>query len=453
MNARLLFLSSATVVLSAGYWASRTSSDASSLTTMGEQPAAHEQGRPARRQRAQVEFLRPETTAEPVSLDAWPPAASDEELKSWVDVPASNGLPAARLQLGELIAQAESRRVAALNALRTLRDRLRHPDGEECIRSTNGQLLSQGTWLDGKRVGRWRLWNDDGHLLEEGRYDTAGNRDGLWTQWTRAESGYMRVEDHYNNGVLNGTHVAYYPSGLRAASGAFDNGMKEGAWTFLHENGALEQSVTYHQGALADGVERRYYDNGQIACEATRRNGVLEGLETCWYPNGQKDQETPYVDGKEDGAVRRWNERGTLVELIEYSGGKPNGAHRLWADNGNLTDECVMASGVVEGWSYHYSATTAGLKLSESLYAHGVAQGVAHVWYDNGARKSDVEWQHGKREGVATNWRKDGTVQSTGRYRADAPDGQWIFYRDDGLTVDHVEHWDSGVHQSVTQTQ
>ena len=84
------------------------------------------------------------------------------------------------------------------------------------------------------------------------------------------------------------------------------------------------ESLKKQEEHLLDFVNQRY---GEPEYE--------EGLNTKWYDNGQKDTEETYKDGKKDGLTTSWRENGTK----NYEGTFKDGeviSYKNWNKDGSL---------------------------------------------------------------------------------------------------------------------
>ena len=52
---------------------------------------------------------------------------------------------------------------------------------------TNGKMASEGTCLNGYKVGIWRFYNENGLLVSIGRYNKKNERWGKWTYYKELE--------------------------------------------------------------------------------------------------------------------------------------------------------------------------------------------------------------------------------------------------------------------------
>mgnify|MGYP001494723136 CR=1 FL=1 len=73
------------------------------------------------------------------------------------------------------------------------------------------------------------------------------------------------------------------------------------------------------------GVNRLYYENGQLRLEYTFKDGKPEGLVRWWYENGQLRSENTFMYGKKEGLEREYYENGrpsVYAGLRCYSNGE-----------------------------------------------------------------------------------------------------------------------------------
>ena len=97
----------------------------------------------------------------------------------------------------------------------------------------NGERREEGRYEQGRRVGRWREWHSNGSPRAEGQrhYDPASNaspREGLWT--------------------------LLYEQGAIEARGVYRGGRREGHWDYFRHDGSLDHELTgeYHADQLLE---------------------------------------------------------------------------------------------------------------------------------------------------------------------------------------------------------
>lgn len=87
--------------------------------------------------------------------------------------------------------------------------------------------------------------------------------------------------------------VQYYQNRNLKLEGKYENGQRDGKWTY-------------------------WYENGNKWSEGNYNDGIDDGMKTVWYGNGQKYYEGNYSNGKRVGKWRFWDEAGKLVKEVEY---------------------------------------------------------------------------------------------------------------------------------------
>ncbi|MBR6412107.1 MAG: hypothetical protein IKS41_02970 [Alphaproteobacteria bacterium] len=93
------------------------------------------------------------------------------------------------------------------------------------------------------------------------------------------------------------------------------------------------------------GAYTEYYDNGQLACEATYRNDRLNGSCRRYHRNGQLCTECTYRCGKMTGAYTEYYDDGKPHVKCFYKGGLKDGLYEEYAQDGGLLEKKVFQNG------------------------------------------------------------------------------------------------------------
>lgn len=88
---------------------------------------------------------------------------------------------------------------------------------------------------------------------------------------------------------------------------------KHGIEKFYYETGQLWSKTIFIRDRK-DGSEKVYYKSGVLMREKTYKKGVLEGLERAYWENGNLMEELPYIEGMKHGTARFYDIDGELVE-------------------------------------------------------------------------------------------------------------------------------------------
>ena len=127
--------------------------------------------------------------------------------------------------------------------------------------SYNNKLIYEGEYLNRKRHGLGKLYNDEGNLIFEGEY---------------------------LNGKINGKGKKYY-----------NNGRIQYEGEFLNEK--------------MNGKGKEYNKYGEIIYEGEYLNGKINGKGKEYYDNGKLEYEGEYFNGKKYGKGKEYNKNEELI--------------------------------------------------------------------------------------------------------------------------------------------
>jgi antitoxin component YwqK of YwqJK toxin-antitoxin module len=121
-------------------------------------------------------------------------------------------------------------------------------DGQLTEYDSQGKIIVQGEFIDGKEEGKW-LFLTAG-VRTEGEF-TEGLRSGNWKTWYA--NGTLAFEGRFVDDNPNGKHTTYYANGSVREEGDYIMGLKDGEWRKYDENGVQLISISYK-----NGIERKY---------------------------------------------------------------------------------------------------------------------------------------------------------------------------------------------------
>ena len=276
--------------------------------------------------------------------------------------------------------------------------------------------------------GSWRMWDPAGNLVGEGEYDM-GQRVGVWTRWHErgeapllgeypltefaapfiSQAAFVGGKLHgdwviydahqnvcsrvsFNRGRRDGKATLWLPGGQIHSEATFRNGVPVGDVLERCVTGELTPIATYVDGhqlvnkithfpatdvkqteatylgattveATPDdfwqlrmaeyatqgddqrhGPWRMWHSNGQLQLEGSFQYDRESGPFVWWHANGQKAVEGVFVDGQQDGQWVWWHANGQKAALGSYRYGGEVGDWHSWADNGRLTQRTAAAS-------------------------------------------------------------------------------------------------------------
>jgi hypothetical protein len=109
------------------------------------------------------------------------------------------------------------------------------------------------------------------------------------------ECGQLNYERCFKNGKPIGTWKSWFQNGYSKEDIPHDlNGMKNGIYRIWHENGNLFTEMMFVNDIL-NGINRRWYENGNLQFEGDYENGKQKGLTKIWDEEGKIISELFYL--------------------------------------------------------------------------------------------------------------------------------------------------------------
>lgn len=117
-------------------------------------------------------------------------------------------------------------------------------------------LIGKGTYKRNQKIGRWTQVVEDsvGYFIESGSYNNKGEKTGFWVV---SKNGHSFQKMNYENGLLNGVFMQFYPGGGVKYRCNFENGLKNGMFASYYPNGILKEKYFYtlfQQSQLQDSI-------------------------------------------------------------------------------------------------------------------------------------------------------------------------------------------------------
>jgi antitoxin component YwqK of YwqJK toxin-antitoxin module len=134
---------------------------------------------------------------------------------------------------------------------------------------TSGKKMAEGTYVEEKKDGQWKYYND----LET-----------------------LSAEETYVKGSPEGTWKTYYDDGKLLEERPYKNGEKDGVCKQYFTDGKKKSEVNLIKGKN-EGFAKFYFTDGKPMLLGQFKNDVRNGLWVSFKENGSKVSETEYVDG------------------------------------------------------------------------------------------------------------------------------------------------------------
>ena len=287
----------------------------------------------------------------------------------------------------------------------------------------NGNIRLEGTYLNDKKNGFFKYYDENGNFLSVEKYDhdelvkdaketrqldkrTAYHSNGrpsiVATYYQNKPEGIRREFDtaghitkgyvfadgilRYEgitdmNGLRQGIWKEYYPSGELRSQGRYKNSRPIGEWLFFFEDKTVEIQGEYNSKGQKTGEWVWFYPNGDTMSKATYDDGDLDGEYVEYDEHGKPLVKGQYVAGLEEG---NWYYRnGTSEETGKYEGGRKEG---LWT-------------------------TT----------------------YEPGKVAFKIQYRQDVRDGKYTAFWENGNVKVSGKYEDGLQESAWSYYNEEGI--------------------
>lgn len=298
------------------------------------------------------------------------------------------------------------------------------------INRTDSKGLKQGSWIDFYPDGRKKtekFYKDDllhGYYKE---YDARGNLT-VTMLYDNGSIVKSKVEDEQDIEIVN----KYSAENKLISSGPFRNGKPVGVHREYDGNGKVINAFAYNDvGVLmSEG----------IIDEAGNSNGKWKDL----YPDGKIKAEGVYTDNRKTGLWKFYSVENKVEQTGYYNNGRPDGLWKWYYDNGAILREEEYFQGQRDGAFNEYSPD--GSIISQGQFSDGERNG---DWKSKvGDYTEEGKYIVGLKDGQWKAYYPDGTLRFKGNYVQGNPDGQHIYYFENGK-IKEEQYYKMGIRQKT----
>jgi antitoxin component YwqK of YwqJK toxin-antitoxin module len=188
-------------------------------------------------------------------------------------------------------------------------------------KTPDGNLIYQGYFKDGKPTGEMRRYHDTGELKAVMNY--------------KEESERIKTRFFYTDGEL-------------AAEGYYVQNQKDSLWNYYSFYSATVTASEMYVKGQKHGLEKKYYNNGNLSEEVEWNNNVKHGKWNQYYENGTRKLVSFYSYGKVSGPYLVYGEAGDPYIKGQFVDNEQDGTWYFYDPDGNIKSELVYKKGVVE---------------------------------------------------------------------------------------------------------
>lgn len=183
----------------------------------------------------------------------------------------------------------------------------------------NGKLKYTGTFVNDKPVGTFYYYYDNGKVEAINVFDP--HVKGLARNTFYHDNGNILSQGNYINQQKDSTWNYYSFDNHLVAQETYVNNQVVGVSKKFYLNGKLSEE-TYFENGIENGNWRSYYPTGQLKDEATYSKGEIEGKATSYHANGKQYSEGFYKHGVRIGTWLYFKENGGLDRKAIYKNGR-----------------------------------------------------------------------------------------------------------------------------------
>ena len=231
------------------------------------------------------------------------------------------------------------------------------------------QLEVVYTMTEGKKMGNFKTYDDEGHLLLDGYFMNSklhGDNTAYFS------NGAIRHKFQYKEGSKVGNNLTYFASGKvqlreqvamngidmkteewsedekRISEKSFRNQVPEGNWKFYAADGkTLKLKEDYEKGLL-HGTRIIYYANGEKQVEETYLFGLVTVLVKNYYEDGKLLSESYYRGNRQHGLYTSYYPSGQIKEQGEFVANKKHKEWKEFDEQGKLLRTYVFEAGILK---------------------------------------------------------------------------------------------------------
>ena len=323
--------------------------------------------------------------------------------------------------------------------------------GEEILFFNTGQMKSSIQYVANYPMGKFKIWNEAGVLIQKGSYDT------LIKVFTNRPDEVSKV--------LSGKYAFYFQNGKKEKECFYVKGKLHGISKEWYRNGSLKSVIAYQNG-LIYGKELTWFENGKkhkvgevYHYENIRHTYVkprFNGKQLQYYENGQLRSVQTYTNFLPHGKWLEYTNNGNLVSEKNYQGGQLIGNDISYYENGNVREKTPYQlfningrdTALMHGLKQNYFAS--GTISSDVTYGQGIPYGLFTIYFDNGAIERQL-FVFGRLDNYAllSEYNKEGKLLREGTYLANEKDSlrfkKLVFasYNPDGTLQYRTKHQDA----------
>lgn len=287
----------------------------------------------------------------------------------------------------------------------------------------NGNLKLEATYLNDKKNGFFKFYDENGLFLYVEKYD----HDQLVQDAMETRQLDKRVAYHSNGKPsIIATYYKDQPEGLRREFDTAGNVIKG----YVFENGWLRYEGITDMNGLRQGIWKEYYQTGELRSKGNYKNSKPIG-EWKYYFTDKSIEILGYYNNKghKDGEWLWFYPSGDTMVVANYDDGDFEGIYTEYDEDGQILVHGKYVADLEEGlWLYRNGNATESGKFDG-----GKREGLWKSTFDNNNISFEIRYNQDVRDGKYTAYWENGNIKTTGKYTNGLQDGPWNYYNEEGV--------------------
>ncbi len=289
----------------------------------------------------------------------------------------------------------------------------------------NGQLKMEGNFLNGKKHGFFKFYDESGNFLYVEKYEN----DQLITDAKETKQLEKRM--------------AYHSNGQPSIITTYYNGKQDGIRREFDAEGKITKGYVFEEGwmryegitdmnGLRQGLWKEYYPTGELRSKGKYKNSKPVGEWNFYFIDKTVEITGEYNSkGEKQGEWIWFYTTGDTMIVAHYEDGDAEGEYVEYDEDGTPLVKGNYVAGYEEGiWLYRN-----GDAVEKGRYEGGKQEGLWKTTYENGHSAFEIRYDGGVRHGKYTAYWENGNIKTTGKYVSGLQDGPWTYYNEDGIVV------------------
>lgn len=281
-----------------------------------------------------------------------------------------------------------------------------------------------------------------GNIIKQGTY-LNGKRNGKWTEYYKDEDDKMKLEATYKDDNLDGAYVLFNDKDKIQTKGLYRSGKKTGIWSYYKSDGKIEREKSYLNGEL-EGISKIYNDTGFVSVSYEYRQGDLKGV-TKYIDNVENEEFIKHkilsktnsyyiseitIDDRDTTKVETQRIKNDMP-YNWYSLGVKHGPYKIYVKN-ELYIDGTFYEGLKAGvWKYYYPNQSVHIEIN---YNYDIIFVYKETYFD--FNTSELY------SGQFTYWNNDRTIKEVRTINKGYRNGKTIYYDSDNEIIKKEKYKD-----------